>query len=362
MAACASNRTPASRASIADRRRLIRRDPAFEQAALARLPQLGFSRQWDPMFSRSLLAIAASRFPQVVRVLVREGWRVEAEGRAVRSAEAMRSEVRSGIDWFELHGGVDFGDGRRVTLPRLLAALRQGEGTITLDDGTIGLLPEDWLSVGGHREHGRGRRRSHPLQGVAGGVARRGACLAAADQVDERFARTREELRSSAELPRSTPRASFAGQLRDYQREALGWFAFLRRFGMGGCLADDMGLGKTVMVLAWLDRLRADRNVRAPSLVVVPRSLVFNWQEEAARFAPRLRVLDFSGSSRSVDRLDAARPRAHDLRDAAARRHAAAGRRVRVRRFSTRPRPSRTPPPPAAKAARLLQAADIASR
>ena len=112
----------------ADRRRLIRRDPAFEQAAAARLMQLGFSRQWDVMFSRSLLVIAPSRFPQVVRELVREGWRVEAQGKAVRSAEGMRSEIRSGIDWFELHGAIDFGEGGRVTLPRLLAALRQGNG------------------------------------------------------------------------------------------------------------------------------------------------------------------------------------------------------------------------------------------
>jgi SNF2 family DNA or RNA helicase len=94
------------------------------------------------------------------------------------------------------------------------------------------------------------------------------------------------------------------GRLRDYQRDALGWFAFLRRFGFGGCLADDMGLGKTVMVLAWLDRLRARREAGAPSLVVVPRSVVFNWIEEALRFAPRLRVLDFSGAGRQTTGLD----------------------------------------------------------
>ena len=51
--------------------------------------------------------------------------------------------------------------------------------------------------------------------------------------------------------------ASFVGELRPYQRDGLRWFAMLRELGLGGCLADDMGLGKTVMVLAWLDRLRA---------------------------------------------------------------------------------------------------------
>jgi len=69
---------------------------------------------------------------------------------------------------------------------------------------------------------------------------------------------------------------------------------FLRRLGFCGCLADDMGLGKTIQALAMLD----SKERRGPALVVVPRSLVFNWKEEAAKFAPRLRVLDLTGSGR----------------------------------------------------------------
>ena len=88
--------------------------------------------------------------------------------------------------------------------------------------------------------------------------------------------------------------ASFEGRLRDYQREGLGWLRFIRRFGFGGCLADDMGLGKTIQVLALLD---SDER-QGPALIVAPRSLVFNWMQEAARFSPRLRVLDFSGAAR----------------------------------------------------------------
>src|SRR5262249_10445694 len=76
---------------------------------------------------------------------------------------------------------------------------------------------------------------------------------------------------------------------------ATGWAGlyFLQRFGFGGCLADDMGLGKTVQVLALLEsrrELRAgnENNSLRSSLVVVPRSLVFHWKAEAARFAPKL--------------------------------------------------------------------------
>jgi SNF2 family DNA or RNA helicase len=98
--------------------------------------------------------------------------------------------------------------------------------------------------------------------------------------------------------PEDAP-AAFHGELRAYQKEALGWMRFLRDFGFGGCLADDMGLGKTVMVLAMLDARRLDpARAHRPSLIVLPRSLLFNWTSEAARFTPELRVLNFAHADR----------------------------------------------------------------
>ena len=86
--------------------------------------------------------------PTLVRVLLSEGWRVEADGRLYRRPGTVTLDVRSGIDWFELHGGVDFG-GIRADLPTLLAAARRGDTFVPLGDGTFGLLPEDWLARGG---------------------------------------------------------------------------------------------------------------------------------------------------------------------------------------------------------------------
>ncbi len=86
----------------------------------------------------------------------------------------------------------------------------------------------------------------------------------------------------------------FVGQLRPYQRRAVGWLAFLARLGLGGCLADDMGLGKTPTTLAHLVGHMGDR----PSLVMCPLSVVHNWEAEAATFAPKLRVLIAHGASR----------------------------------------------------------------
>ena len=100
------------------RRRMIRREATVERAALQRLQQLGFHRPWYFAAKAGTLAISVERFPGAVRELVAEGWHVEAEGRIFRPRSAMQMQVQSGIDWFELHGSVDFGDGQMVALPR----------------------------------------------------------------------------------------------------------------------------------------------------------------------------------------------------------------------------------------------------
>ncbi|MDT9001988.1 DEAD/DEAH box helicase [Paucibacter sp. APW11] len=89
-------------------------------------------------------------------------------------------------------------------------------------------------------------------------------------------------------------------QLRPYQLQGLAWLQYLRAQGLGGILADEMGLGKTAQALAhvWQEKLagRLDR----PALVIMPTSLLFNWQQEAARVAPGLRVLLLHGPDRAA--------------------------------------------------------------
>ncbi len=87
----------------------------------------------------------------------------------------------------------------------------------------------------------------------------------------------------------------FSGELRPYQEVGYQWLLQMNRLGFGACLADDMGLGKTVQILAFLEALRAQKP-NGNVLLIVPASLLGNWQKEAARFTPSLPVTVLHGA------------------------------------------------------------------
>jgi hypothetical protein len=304
-------------------RRFVLRDRDAEKSALELLKPIGFKTISSYLGGHQGFELSPKNFPKAVKALLERGWKIEAEGKLYRQPGAMNMSVSSGIDWFELHGAVEFGEGLAANLPDLLRALKRGESMVQLGDGSFGLLPDEWLKKYGlltslgetTEDHLRFKRTQ---TGVLD------ALLATQPEItfDETFAVVLNEWRNFKGIePLSAP-PGFVGTLRDYQREGLGWFAFLERFGFGGCLADDMGLGKTVQVLALLEARRAarlppksgkgprrssksletpDRHDAQgrPSLVVVPRSLIFNWQQEALKFTPNLRLLTHTGGERT---------------------------------------------------------------
>jgi SNF2 family DNA or RNA helicase len=98
-------------------------------------------------------------------------------------------------------------------------------------------------------------------------------------------------------LPVVPPSLGFNGELRPYQVKGVSWLTFLKRWGLGACLADDMGLGKTIQFIALL--LKAlDSGSSKPSLLICPTSLVGNWIREVKRFAPSVKSLVHHGSER----------------------------------------------------------------
>lgn len=281
---------------------LFRRQPEIEQAAYARLKALGMREEWNYDTRVTSLVMTLSRVPSAAAQLTAEGWDVEADGVAYRWPGLIRANVRTGIDWFDLHGSVQFGTSS-ASLASVLDAYNRQEGVVELEDGAIGFIPADELARMGLL-FSAGQRVDDAVRFQRSQLALLDILLASmpAVDVDEALARARTELAAFTHIAAEDAPSGFQGVLREYQREGLAWFRFLRRFDLGGCLADDMGLGKTVQVLAMLEERREER--AGMSLVVVPRSLVYNWIREAGRFTPALRVLDFSGATRDIDSLD----------------------------------------------------------
>ncbi|MDG2991311.1 DEAD/DEAH box helicase [Candidatus Synechococcus calcipolaris G9] len=91
----------------------------------------------------------------------------------------------------------------------------------------------------------------------------------------------------------------FMGELRPYQARGVSWLSFLERWRLGACLADDMGLGKTIQLLAFLLHLKAQKNLKAATLLICPTSVLGNWEREIKRFAPEFSTLVHHGSGRA---------------------------------------------------------------
>ncbi|MGD9853636.1 MAG: SNF2-related protein [Planctomycetaceae bacterium] len=281
--------------------RCLLRDRAFEDRSWHQLQEWGFRRRLDQRRCEHDVDIAVADLGRGVRALVDAGWQVLADGHEVRQPGTPQLRISSGIDWFELSGDVDF-QGQTVGFPELLAALSRKENTIRLADGSLGILPDNWAEQYGLLA-GLGTLQDGRLRFAVTQAGLIDALLATRQpvDVDAQFAALRDRLKSFVGLEESKEPAGFVGELRHYQRDGLGWLRFLREFHFGGCLADDMGLGKTVQVLALLlDHLndRHDRTDRQPSLVVVPKSLLFNWAHEIRRFTPQLKALEYTGISR----------------------------------------------------------------
>ena len=265
----------------------------------------GFRKLLDKRRGTHDVEIDVQGLGTAVRGLIELGWQVRADGQQVRQAGKVKFRVNAAIDWFELHASVEFGE-YKVALPELLAALSRGETTIRLGDGSLGILPEEWLEQYGLLP-GLGTPDEDGLRFNNTQAGLLDALLAGEADVtyDEKFMTMRDRMKVSADVESVVEPEHFLGELRAYQREGVGWLKYLQNFGFGGCLADDMGLGKTVQLLALIqERVNQLGRENHPSLIVVPKSLVFNWMSEAEKFTPKLRVLEYAGSERATLRED----------------------------------------------------------
>lgn len=316
------------------------RDRAAETEALETLKQIGFVSVQDmvPVYYQHAHSDdfvlhetgAGIDWMQIVTTEVprlrQTGWTVDVDDdfpmQVVTADDEIDAELveGSGIDWLELHLGVQI-DGQTVDLiPSLLKLIAKPETALLaegpddkpfvlpLSDGRLLTLPlsrirptllallELWNSGGIDEETGKvGFTRLNAAE-LAELEERTGLTWKGGEALRE-LGRT---LRVSGGIPQATLPETFNATLRPYQSQGVNWLQFLASAGLGGVLADDMGLGKTVQTLAHLTIEKAAGRMTRPCLIVCPTSLIPNWTTEARKFAPDLSVLPLHGPKRKA--------------------------------------------------------------
>lgn len=298
---------PRSSGPITQGRTVVHRDAESERTLEERFLVLGgqMVRRGTP---EEECRIPVKNLADTLERFLGDGHEVWIEGKPVRRRGTPSISVKSGIDWFTIDGGLKFDDELELPIPQIWQHRRSGERWVRLEDGSIGLLPDrfldrlDLLSPKIDDEDGELRLAKTQALLLEGLVGAEGTL-----ESDELFDHWMGRLREGAHPSPLEESERFGGDLRPYQREGLGWLAHLRDLAMGGCLADDMGLGKTIQMLAHLDHVHhaIPEDERRPSLVVCPRSLLFNWSSEARRFTPHLKIHTHWGGERDREgRLD----------------------------------------------------------
>jgi non-specific serine/threonine protein kinase len=208
--------------------------------------------------------------------------------------------VSSGLDWFDAKVEIDF-EGQRVGIADIKKALASKQSFVQLGDGTLGILPDEWLKkyallfkVGDGKADKLRLSKYH--MSVIDELYENKEATEISFNLDEKFLKLRE----FKNIPEIAAPENLQPILRPYQTAGFQWLSYLNDVGCGGILADDMGLGKTVQALAMLQHFKTTKG-KLMAIVICPTTLIFNWQNEIKKFTPGLTWLIHHGSMRTRD-------------------------------------------------------------
>lgn len=209
----------------------------------------------------------------------------------------MELEVKESIDWFDIHARIRFGE-YEISFKDLRKLILKKKVEFKLPNGEIAIIPDAWLVKYGDlfamsETHGKNEKPVLHKYHVNLVKDLQDGNLAKV-HISDRL-RNLENFTGIRDYP--LPQG-FKGQLRPYQKAGYNWLRFLNEFHLGGCLADDMGLGKTVQALALLESEK-DKSNAGTALLIMPTSLIYNWEMEAAKFTSRLKILTYTGTNRN---------------------------------------------------------------
>jgi superfamily II DNA or RNA helicase len=206
-------------------------------------------------------------------------------------------EIKENNDWFDINAVVYFGP-YRIPFIQLKNHILNHKKEFVLPSGEIAVIPEQWFSQYGNLLHFSEGGENLKLRRHHIGLVND---LQDGEMAEVAMNRKLQKLTDFEETEDIAMPVNFAGSLRPYQKAGYNWFHFLKEYHFGGCLADDMGLGKTIQTLALLQKHKEETEEagsKATSLVIMPTSLIYNWLNEAKKFAPQLRLMVHTGAFR----------------------------------------------------------------
>jgi non-specific serine/threonine protein kinase len=210
--------------------------------------------------------------------------------------------ISSHTDWFDAKVEIHFGE-QKVTVADVKKALANKQQYVQLDDGTLGILPEEWI-----RKYsllfkvGEGKASHLKLSKYQFSVIEELYQQRDEEELFFKLEEKYEKLKEFHEIKSIPAPKHLEPILRPYQISGFQWLNYLREVEWGGILADDMGLGKTVQALAFLHHLK-QQNKTLKALVVCPTTLMFNWSNEIRKFTPELRFYVHHGGARTKEDL-----------------------------------------------------------
>ncbi len=204
--------------------------------------------------------------------------------------------IKSGQDWFDVKVNVKFGE-LEVSLKDIRKAVVNKEKYIKLSDGTIGMLPEEWIDkFSSYFRQGEMKKNELKISKLNFSIIDELFDEKDYSNIIDELLEKRNRLKNFTKIKNASIPKKFKGTLRDYQVSGYNWLNFLDEYQWGGILADDMGLGKTIQILAFL--LKQIKKSKKANLIVIPTSLLFNWDNEIQKFAPSIKPYFHYGTNR----------------------------------------------------------------
>jgi len=279
----------------------INRDLQAEKKAINRLKEMGLDFKNGRLILDKPEAFAwlNDRLPdlEAVGFVIKQA--PKDQKRYFVGKSSLKLEIIENIDWFDIKAEVMFGDYAISFLELRKIMLKKGS-EITLPNGQTAVIPESWIN-----RYSELFAFAHEQDNKEGLKLRKHHLTLIQDLDDDHkhhvaISKKLKKLRDFEQIEEAPMPREFVGKLRPYQKAGYNWLLFLNKFNFGGCLADDMGLGKTVQTLAML-QYEKEKGASAASLLIMPTSLVYNWEKEAAKFTPGLKILNYRGANRSKD-------------------------------------------------------------